>query len=47
VGLRQHDLFVHDLVIRYLNRLSDYLFTLARYIAHQIHVPEVVWKPRV
>jgi cob(I)alamin adenosyltransferase len=47
VGLRQHELFVDDLVIRYLNRLSDYLFTLARYIAHQLNVPEVVWKPRV
>ena len=47
VGLRQHDLFVEDLVIRYLNRLSDYLFTLARYVAHQLNVAEVVWKPRI
>jgi len=47
VGLQQHELFVDPLVIRYLNRLSDYLFTLARYTAHQLNIPEVVWKPRV
>ena len=47
VGLQHHDLFVEPLVIRYLNRLSDYLFTLARYTAHQLNVPEVAWKPRV
>jgi cob(I)alamin adenosyltransferase len=47
VSLRQHDVPVADLVIQYLNRLSDYLFTLARYTAHQWNIPEVVWKPRV
>lgn len=47
VGLRQHDLFVDDRVIRYLNRLSDYLFTLARYAAQKSGVEEVAWKPRV
>lgn len=47
VGLREHRLFVDDLVIRYLNRLSDYLFTLARFTAHRLQVPEVVWTPRV
>lgn len=30
----------------YLNRLSDYLFVLGRYIAHQTGVEEIVWKPR-
>jgi cob(I)alamin adenosyltransferase len=47
VGLREHALFVEELVIQYLNRLSDYLFTLARYTAQQLQVPEVVWKARV
>ena len=35
------------LIVKYLNRLSDYLFTLARFTAHQLNVPEVVWKARV
>ena len=47
VGLQQHNLFVDGLVIQYLNRLSDYLFTLARYAAQQLGAPEVAWKPRL
>ncbi|HEU0228760.1 MAG TPA: cob(I)yrinic acid a,c-diamide adenosyltransferase [Arachidicoccus soli] len=34
------------LVIKYLNRLSDYLFVLGRFIAMQLNVEEVKWKPR-
>lgn len=34
-------------VIKYLNRLSDYLFVLSRYIAHQLKAEEITWKPRV
>jgi cob(I)alamin adenosyltransferase len=37
---------VHVLVIQYLNRLSDYLFVLARYIAKIEAVNEVPWKAR-
>ncbi|MCY7421600.1 MAG: cob(I)yrinic acid a,c-diamide adenosyltransferase [Chitinophagaceae bacterium] len=47
VNLKEHDAFVEPLVIKYLNRLSDYLFVLARYIAHLLQVHEIVWKPRV
>lgn len=47
VQLQQSDAFVEPLVIKYLNRLSDYLFVLARYIGHQFQVPEIPWKPRV
>lgn len=47
VGLQEHELFVDPLVIQYLNRLSDYLFVLARYIAHLLQVPEIPWKARV
>ncbi|MEO8854507.1 MAG: ATP:cob(I)alamin adenosyltransferase, partial [Ginsengibacter sp.] len=36
-----------DLVIKYLNRLSDYLFTLARYTSLENNAPEVIWKARV
>lgn len=35
------------LIIKYLNRLSDYLFVLARFIAQKLSVPENVWKPRL
>jgi cob(I)alamin adenosyltransferase len=34
------------IVIRYLNRLSDYLFMLARHTGYQLKVVEVAWKPR-
>src|SRR5258708_2513641 len=47
VHMQQHDLFVEPLVIKYLNRLSDYLFILARYIGHLLGVSEIPWKPRV
>jgi cob(I)alamin adenosyltransferase len=39
--------FVEELVIIYLNRLSDYLFTLARKIAHDLHSEEYIWVPRI
>ncbi len=38
---------VSDLVIQYLNRLSDYLFVLGRVIALELNVEEVTWKPRI
>lgn len=38
---------VEAVVIRYLNRLSDYLFTLARYIGLQLNIEEIPWKPRL
>jgi cob(I)alamin adenosyltransferase len=47
VNLQQHDAFVEPLVIKYLNRLSDYLFVLSRYTAHILGVAEIPWKPRV
>ena len=47
VNIQEHQLFVEPLVIKYLNRLSDYLFVLARYIGHILQVPETPWKPRV
>jgi cob(I)alamin adenosyltransferase len=38
---------VDDLVIKYLNRLSDYLFMLSRKLAHDLNAPETPWKPRM
>jgi cob(I)alamin adenosyltransferase len=38
---------VAEAVIRYLNRLSDYLFTLARFLLDHYGVPAVEWKPRM
>lgn len=37
---------VEDIVIIYLNRLSDYLFNLSRKIAKDTGAPEVPWRPR-
>ena len=39
--------FVSDLVIKYLNRLSDYLFVLSRKLTHDLHAEEIPWKPRM
>lgn len=47
VNMQEHELFVEPLVIKYINRLSDYLFILARYIGYQLHVQEIAWKPRI
>ena len=47
VDMQEHKLFVDPLIIKYLNRLSDYLFVLTRYIGHLLKVPEVAWKPRM
>lgn len=37
---------VEALIITYINRLSDYFFVLARYIAHTKQVNEIPWIPR-
>ncbi|WP_300598337.1 cob(I)yrinic acid a,c-diamide adenosyltransferase [Niabella sp.] len=37
---------VEALVIMYLNRLSDYLFVLARYTGHLTGVADIPWRPR-
>jgi len=37
---------VEELVVKYLNRLSDYLFVLSRQMAHELGVAEVKWHPR-
>jgi cob(I)alamin adenosyltransferase len=47
VHLGESGLPVDPLVIKYLNRLSDYLFMLARHIGHRMGIDEIPWKPRV
>lgn len=47
VNMQENDLFIEPLIIKYLNRLSDYLFVLARYIGLLLNVAEIPWKPRV
>jgi cob(I)alamin adenosyltransferase len=47
VNMQEQNLSVEPLIIKYLNRLSDYLFVLARYIGHLLNVEEVAWKPRI
>lgn len=37
---------VPEIVIRYLNRLSDLLFMLARWTGQRLNVAEIPWKPR-
>jgi cob(I)alamin adenosyltransferase len=47
VRLQDEGATVEPLVLQYLNRLSDYLFQLARFIGHTLSIPEIPWKPRV
>jgi len=47
VRMQENEMFVDPLVIKYLNRLSDYLFVLARYTGHLLNITEIAWKPRV
>lgn len=43
--LENHE--VAPIIIQYLNRLSDYLFMLARYTASQLKAEEIPWKARI
>jgi cob(I)alamin adenosyltransferase len=38
---------VEEIIVRYLNRLSDYFFVLARKIASDLGVEDVKWKARI
>lgn len=46
VALTENEEFVGPLIIPYLNRLSDYLFMLARLTAHSSGIEEIPWKAR-
>lgn len=38
---------VNAMVIQYMNRLSDYLFVLCRYMTKELGAPETPWTPRM
>ncbi len=41
------ELFVPDTVIKYINRLSDYLFVLARKVLRDLQKEDIPWKPKL
>lgn len=47
VRMQEEHMEVAPIVIRYLNRLSDYFFELSRYVAHLLNAAEIPWKPRI
>jgi cob(I)alamin adenosyltransferase len=46
VHMQAEKLFVDPLVIKYLNRLSDYLFVLARHFGNLLQIAEIPWRSR-
>lgn len=47
VRLEEEKHEVEPIIPKYLNRLSDYLFILARYAGHLLKTSEIPWKPRI
>jgi len=47
VAMQQDNEVVPELIVQYLNRLSDFLFVLARYISHINGVEDMPWRARV
>lgn len=47
VGMHENNEQIPQLIIQYLNRLSDFLFVLARYLTHINGAPEIPWRARV
>ena len=45
VALAEHE-WVNPAALKYLNRLSDLLFVLARYVNHRLGVEEPIWRAR-
>jgi cob(I)alamin adenosyltransferase len=41
-----HEEPIEAIALKYLNRLSDYLFVLARKLSHDLNADEVKWIPR-
>jgi len=41
------ELFVPENLLKYINRLSDYLFVLARKLGKDLNIEEIRWQPRL
>ena len=47
VKMKEEDLEIAPIIIKYLNRLSDYLFTISRFAGHIHGAGEIPWKARI
>ncbi len=47
VAMQEQQEVIPPIVIQYLNRLSDFLFVLARYLGHIAGAEEVPWRARI
>ena len=47
VSMKDENMEVEELVTKYLNRLSDYLFVTARYIGYLNKAEEIQWNARI
>jgi cob(I)alamin adenosyltransferase len=47
VRMEEENMPIEPIIYKYLNRLSDYLFVLARFSGHKLNIEEIPWKPRV
>ena len=47
VGMQEEGEVIQPLIIQYLNRLSDYLFVLCRFLSHINQAPEIEWRARI
>lgn len=47
VEMQENQDYIEPIILIYLNRLSDHLFTLARYAGQLLGAAEIPWKPRV
>ncbi len=47
VAMQEQQEEIPAIVIQYLNRLSDFLFVLARYLSHKNGAPEIPWRARI
>jgi cob(I)alamin adenosyltransferase len=44
VALKTNDILIDPKCYVYINRLSDFLFTMARYVGHVSQIPEIIYK---